>query len=61
MSIGLKRGTVIVEPYDPNWPKEFDKEKQILTGVFGEKIISIEHIGSTSIQDLVAKPIIDSP
>ena len=59
MSIGLKRGTVKVVDYDPNWPKEFELEKQRLLETFGDKILAIEHIGSTSIPGLVAKPIID--
>lgn len=59
MSIGLKRGTVKVIDYDPNWPKEFEAEKQRLLATFGNEILAIEHIGSTSIPGLAAKPIID--
>lgn len=59
MSIGLKRGTVKVVDYDPNWQKEFEAEKQRLIETFGDRILAIEHIGSTSIPGLVAKPIID--
>lgn len=58
-SIGLKRGTVKVVDYDPNWSKEFKAEKQRLLATFGDKILAIEHIGSTSIPGLAAKPIID--
>jgi GrpB-like predicted nucleotidyltransferase (UPF0157 family) len=57
--IGLKRGTVKIEDYDPNWPKEFEVEQQRLLETFGDKILAIEHIGSTSIPGLAAKPIID--
>lgn len=59
MSIGLTRGTVQLQPYDPNWLIEFEKEKQQLKEVFGNKIIAIEHIGSTSVPDMPAKPLID--
>ena len=59
MSIGLKRGTVEVVTYDPNWVIEFNTEKKKLLKVFGDKIVAIEHIGSTSIPDMPAKPIID--
>ena len=58
-NIGLKRGTVKVVDYDPNWPQEFEAEKQRLIDTFGNKVLAIEHIGSTSIPGLAAKPIID--
>ena len=58
-SIGLKRGTVKVVVYNPNWPQEFEAEKQRLIETFGDKILAVEHIGSTSIPGLAAKPIID--
>lgn len=48
----------IVE-HDPRWEKMFEVEKAILKKVFNENIIKIEHIGSTSVPDLAAKPIID--
>lgn len=57
--IGLKRGTVKVVAYNPNWHKEFEAEKQRLIEAFGDKILAIEHIGSTSIPGLAAKPVID--
>lgn len=57
--IGLKRGTVKVVDYNSNWPQEFEAEKQRLLETFGHKILAIEHIGSTSIPGLAAKPIID--
>lgn len=59
MSIGLKRGTVKLVPHDENWSTLFEKERQILSNKFGEKILAIEHIGSTAIPGLLAKPIID--
>ena len=58
-SIGLKRGTVKVVDNNPNWPQEFEAEKQRLIDTFGDKIVAVEHIGSTSILGLAAKPIID--
>lgn len=59
MSIGLERGTVQLQAYDPDWAAEFEQEKQRLLDVFGDKLIAIEHIGSTSVPGLSAKPIID--
>lgn len=57
--MGLKRGIVILEEYNPNWEIEFEKEKNNLKSIFRDVAISIEHVGSTSIKGLSAKPIID--
>jgi GrpB-like predicted nucleotidyltransferase (UPF0157 family) len=59
MSIGLTRGTVQVLPYDPDWPRQFEIEKRRLQHALGNKIGAIEHIGSTSVPGLAAKPLID--
>lgn len=55
--IGLQRGTVQVVPYDPNWPVLFEQEKQRLHTIFGDA--DIQHIGSTAVPGLAAKPLID--
>lgn len=57
--IGLKKGFVKVEKYNPKWQKEFNKERKNLKKVFGDIALSIEHVGSTSVVGLSAKPIID--
>lgn len=49
----------ILQPYQASWKEKFDQEKSKLLGVFGNKAIAIEHIGSTSIPGLSAKAIID--
>lgn len=59
MSIGLKRGTVVLNEYSANWPIEYEQEKNALLNVAGDCIARIEHIGSTSVPGLIAKPIID--
>lgn len=46
-------------PYQESWIKDYEKEKGTLLGFFGTKILNIEHIGSTSINELQSKPIID--
>lgn len=46
-----------LEPYDPDWPVLFQKERQRLELRLGFR--AIEHISSTSVPDLAAKPILD--
>ena len=50
---------VIVVPYDSGWPKKYENEKHLILSVAGDLLKAIEHIGSTSISGLGAKPIID--
>lgn len=50
---------VNLSEYNLNWEKEFEIEKKRIVEVIGDKIVGIEHIGSTSIKGLEAKPIID--
>ncbi|ERN53863.1 GrpB family protein [Alkalihalophilus marmarensis] len=50
---------IIIEEYNPNWSKQFKLEKVKLKETLSDKVISIEHIGSTSIEGLGAKPILD--
>lgn len=51
--------TIIVEPYNPKWVEEFEKIKNEILPVIGDDIISFEHVGSTSVEGLWAKPVID--
>lgn len=48
-----------LKEYDPNWVEEFNKKAQVLKSVFGDELLEIHHIGSTSIPGMVAKPQID--
>ena len=57
--MGLKVGAVYLEKYNPIWKEMFEEEKRNLEKIFNDKYISIEHVGSTSIIGLSAKPIID--
>jgi len=50
---------IIVVPYDENWTHEFRKIKDEIFPFIKDLIISIEHVGSTSVKGLYAKPIID--
>lgn len=50
---------VRIEPYNPAWKDDFDAHKSILESTIGHLLLSIDHIGSTSLGDIAAKPIID--
>ena len=50
---------VIVESYNKDWKKDFEDIKTELMAVLEGKVISVEHVGSTSVEGLSAKPIID--
>jgi len=50
---------ITIEIYNSNWSKQFEEEKVKLKEILADKVISIEHIGSTSIEGLGAKPILD--
>ncbi len=51
---------VVVVPYNPDWPRMFEHEKNHLLNCLPNKLIRrIEHFGSTAIPNLPAKPIID--
>lgn len=48
-----------VLPHNPEWKEYFNKETILLKSIFGDEAVSIEHIGSTSISNIHAKPIVD--
>lgn len=51
--------TVEVVPYRDEWPAAFETIRRALAAAVGEVAISIEHIGSTAVPGLSAKPTID--
>lgn len=57
--IGLARGTVKVVPYSFNWKEGYKQEEKLLKHLLSENAIDIQHVGSTSIEGLDSKPIID--
>src|SRR5687767_7469885 len=51
---------VVIVPYDPAWPVQFDAEQQVLRRALAAWLVGpIEHIGSTAVPGLAAKPVID--
>ena len=59
MSIGLEHGRAVVIAYQPEWPMLFEQMAAAIRGVAGDRILSVEHVGSTSVPGLPAKPILD--
>jgi GrpB-like predicted nucleotidyltransferase (UPF0157 family) len=50
---------IYLSPYDSEWPNLFSIEKEKLCQSIGQYILEIEHIGSTAIPEIYAKPVID--
>lgn len=59
MSLGLKRGIVQLEPHDKQWDEAAIQTIKKLKSILGDDAIDIQHIGSTAIPVIKAKPIID--
>ena len=58
-NIGLQKGTVKILQHQNSWLKNFEKEKGLVLSLKNKYIKGIEHVGSTSIAGMPAKPIID--
>jgi GrpB-like predicted nucleotidyltransferase (UPF0157 family) len=55
-------GVISVVEYDPAWPERFERLRRLYARAMaaaGVPVLAIEHVGSTSVPDLAAKPIID--
>ena len=50
---------ILLSEYDPLWPIQYEREKTMLFSVIGNLSPIVEHVGSTSVPGLIAKPIID--
>jgi GrpB-like predicted nucleotidyltransferase (UPF0157 family) len=48
-----------IEEYDPEWPARYEREAAKVRSALGERVVRLEHAGSTSVPGLPAKPIID--
>jgi GrpB-like predicted nucleotidyltransferase (UPF0157 family) len=48
-----------ISEYDPRWPEWYEREEARIRAALGERVVRIEHVGSTSVPDLPAKPIVD--
>jgi GrpB-like predicted nucleotidyltransferase (UPF0157 family) len=50
---------IVIASYDPAWPEQFAAEAERILHAFGHLALRIEHVGSTSVPGLAAKPVID--
>jgi GrpB-like predicted nucleotidyltransferase (UPF0157 family) len=50
---------IIIVEYDPHWPDVFDELRAPVVAALGDLVVSVEHVGSTAVPGLAAKPIID--
>jgi GrpB-like predicted nucleotidyltransferase (UPF0157 family) len=57
--LGQHKTNIAVVPYQSGWRELFEREADLLHCALGEKALRIDHIGSTAIPGMVAKPIID--
>jgi len=55
-----KDAKVALSKYDLGWISKFEEEKKFLLNILGDYVCgSVEHVGSTSVPGLIAKPVID--
>lgn len=62
VTIGERRrvdGPIQLAAYDPDWPRQYEREATRIRSLLGERVLLLEHVGSTSVPGLAAKPIID--
>ena len=57
--IGLKRNTVKVVDYDPDWAMPALEGCRVVRNACGELLVEVQHVGSTAVPELPAKPILD--
>ncbi|MEV0787939.1 GrpB family protein [Kribbella sp. NPDC050459] len=55
----MSERVIRIEPYDPAWRERFGELGERLRGALGEVALRIDHIGSTAVPELAAKPVID--
>ena len=50
---------IILTSHNPDWKNYYEEEKTLLEKAFGNLLVRIEHIGSTAVEGLIAKPTVD--
>jgi GrpB-like predicted nucleotidyltransferase (UPF0157 family) len=57
--IGLRRGEIHLEPHNPKWAQLYERERARLAAALGDHVLDLQHVGSTAIPGIRAKPILD--
>lgn len=52
-------GPIVIADYNPAWPSLYARESERIRAALGDRIVRLEHVGSTSVPGLAAKPLID--
>lgn len=50
---------VVVQAWDPAWSRRYDRERAAITGIGDRRVVDVAHVGSTAVEGLHAKPIVD--
>jgi len=56
---GMERREILVVPYDPGWPERYASEARRVAHALGDQMLAVHHVGSTAVEGLAAKAIID--
>lgn len=56
---GRERREVVIVDHDPAWAARFEVERRRIEAALGDRALRLDHVGSTSVPGLAAKPIID--
>jgi GrpB-like predicted nucleotidyltransferase (UPF0157 family) len=56
---GREPAAIVIREYDPGWPERFSAVRSRVRDALGTRALGIEHIGSTAVPGLAAKPIVD--
>ncbi|WP_250029654.1 GrpB family protein [Paractinoplanes maris] len=51
--------SIVIEDYDPGWVERYADARAAIVAALGERVVGLEHVGSTSVPGLAAKPVID--
>lgn len=57
--LGLKRGTVRLCPHETEWEEEAERTIAVLREILGDAAMDVQHVGSTAVKTIMAKPIVD--
>ena len=56
---GREHRTIVIQAHDPAWASRFQVVSVRVVAALGERALSVDHVGSTSVAGLAAKPIVD--